>query len=102
MAPRDSLELASLASSIHRSHRESIESSDSRAPSSRRLSFEEDPLNPNSEANGARDRSYSVSSAFDFASNFYPLSSTAAGYEALGGGTSSADPTSTLNGASLE
>jgi hypothetical protein len=104
MAPRDSLELASLASSVNRSPRESIESSDSRAPSSRRLSFEEDPLNPSNPANGygERGRSYSVSSAFDFASNFYPLSSTAAGYEALGGATSAADPTSALNGGSLE
>ena len=33
-------------------------------------------------------RSYSVSSAFDFASNLFPLSSTAAGYTALGAPTS--------------
>jgi amino acid transporter len=42
-----------------------------------------------------------VSSAFDFASNFFPLSSTAAGYSALGN-ASTVDPTATLNGASLE
>lgn len=48
-----------------------------------------------------RGRSYSVSSAFDFASNFFPLSSTAAGYAALGNATS-LDPTTALNGGSLE
>ncbi len=58
------------------------------------MSFgDEDPLN---ETTGGRDRSYSVSSAFDFASNFYPLSSTAAGYAALGG--TATDATAALNG----
>jgi amino acid transporter len=93
---RDSLELASLASSTHLS-RASEESSNSQAPSSRRLSFgDDDPLNESSPA-GGRGRSYSVSSAFDFASNFYPLTSTAAGYAALGG-TAATDPTAALNG----
>jgi amino acid transporter len=105
---RDSLELASLASSSHPSRRTSIESSDSGAPSSRRLSFDdEDPL---SELNPAGDRdrprhnrSYSVSSAFDFAPNLFPLSSTAQGYTALGAPSNPAlDPSSALNGASLE
>ena len=98
---RDSLELASLASSTHLSHRTSVDSSNSRTPSSRRLSFEDDPLNDDSEQHGRQGRSYSVSSAFDFASNFFPLSSTAAGYSALGN-ASTVDPTSTSNGASLE
>jgi Amino acid permease len=99
---RDSLELASLASSTHQSQRSSADSSDSRTPSSRRLSFEaDDPLNEDSEQNGRHGRSYSVSSAFDFASNFFPLSSTAAGYAALGH-ASTTDPTAALNGGSLE
>jgi amino acid permease len=97
---RDSLELASLASSTP-SHRTSVESEDSRTPSSRRLSFEEDPLNEDSQQNGRHGRSYSVSSAFDFASNFFPLSTTAAGYAALGN-SSAVDPTTALNGGSLE
>jgi len=105
---RDSLELASLASSSHPSRRTSEESSASGAPSSRRLSFDdEDPL---SELNPAghgdrprRNRSYSVSSAFDFAPNLFPLSSTAQGYTALGAPSNPAlDPTNALNGGSLE
>ncbi|EOA88341.1 uncharacterized protein SETTUDRAFT_148825 [Exserohilum turcica Et28A] len=106
---RDSLELASLASSSHASPRSSHESSTSGAPSSRRLSFdEEDPL---SELNPAgrdssrprHNRSYSVSSAFDFAPNLFPLSSTAQGYTALGAPANPAlDPTNALNGGSLE
>ncbi|KAF2811816.1 large neutral amino acids transporter small subunit 2 [Mytilinidion resinicola] len=107
--PRDSLELASLASSSHTpSHRTSLESSASGTPSSRKLSFDdEDPLselNPaGGERPGHRNRSYSVSSAFDFASNLFPLSSTAQGYTALGAPSNTAlDPTQVLNGASLE
>ena len=107
-ATRDSLELASLASSSHPSQRTSIESSDSGPASSRRLSFDdEDPL---SELNPAghdgrprHNRSYSVSSAFDFAPNLFPLSSTAQGYTALGAPSNPAlDPSNALNGASLE
>jgi amino acid permease len=95
MSPaRDSLELASLASSTHLSRR-SQDSSSSGAPSSRRLSFgDEDPLT--SSPNGGRGRSYSVSSAFDYASNLFPLSSTA-GYAAIGASAAS-DPTGALNG----
>lgn len=105
--PRDSLELASLASSSHSSRRGSTESSPSGAPSSRKLSFsDEDPLAEGNAASGARHaRSHSVvSSTFDFASNLFPLSSTAgAGYTALGAPTSqSLDPTQALNGGSLE
>ncbi|KAJ6277612.1 amino acid permease-domain-containing protein [Bipolaris maydis] len=106
---RDSLELASLASSSHASPRSSHESSSSGAPSSRRLSFDdEDPL---SELNPAghdpsrprRTRTYSVSSAFDFAPNLFPLSSTAQGYTALGAPANPAlDPSNALNGGSLE
>lgn len=106
---RDSLELASLASSSHPSRRTSEESSASGAPSSRRLSFDdEDPL---SELNPAgqddrrprHNRSYSVSSAFDFAPNLFPLSSTAQGYTALGAPSNpSLDPSNALNGGSLE
>lgn len=106
---RDSLELASLASSSHNSPRTSVESSASGDRSSQRLSFDdEDPL---SELNPAghddrrprHTRSYSVSSAFDFAPNLFPLSSTAQGYTALGAPANPAlDPTNALSGASLE
>ncbi|KAF1917893.1 amino acid permease-domain-containing protein [Ampelomyces quisqualis] len=105
---RDSLELASLASSSYPSRRTSQESSASGAPSSRRLSLDdEDPL---SELNPAghdqrprRNRSYSVTSAFDFAPNLFPLSSTAQGYTALGAPSNPAlDPSNALHGGSLE
>lgn len=104
--PRDSLELASLASSEH-SQRSSLESSASGTPSSRRLSFDdEDPLSDQNPANlrpGRHNRSYSVSSAFDFTANLFPLSTTAGGYTALGGlAPTDLDPTHALNGASLE
>jgi hypothetical protein len=106
---RDSLELASLASSSHPSRRTSEESSASGAPSSRRLSFDgEDPLselNPagHDDSRPRRNRSYSVSSAFDFAPNLFPLSSTAQGYTALGAPSNPAlDPSNALNGGSLE
>lgn len=99
--PRDSLELASLASSSVEDAHSSRSSSPSGISSSRKLSLE-DPISANAAANQRptpHNRSYSVSSAFDFASNLFPLSSTAAGYSALG------DPGSRpldLNGASLE
>lgn len=102
--PRDSLELASLASSSAEEPHSSRSSSPSGISSSRKVSFSDD--DPLSSAHPERtprppphNRSYSVSSAFDFASNLFPLSSTAAGYSALG------DPDSRpldLNGASLE
>ncbi|OQN99998.1 hypothetical protein B0A48_14203 [Cryoendolithus antarcticus] len=80
--PRDSLELASLASSNHDSGgRSSFDSSSPPGtPSSRKLSFS-DPARPG--PNAVR-RSYSVSSAFDFAGAMFPLSSSGAGYTALG------------------
>jgi len=84
---RDSLELASLAESEDNDLADDEESSISGAPSSRRLSFEnEDPLdhaNPASRTS-RMNRSYSVSSAFDFTPALFPLSSTAGGYTALG------------------
>ena len=102
-APRDSLELASLASSDANLSHSSRSSSPSGISSSRKLSLSnDDPLSASSPASSRptpHSRSYSVSSAFDFASNLFPLSSTAAGYSALG------DPSSRpldINGASLE
>ena len=102
-APRDSLELASLASSEADLSHSSRSSSVSGISSSRKLSLSnDDPLsasNPASSRPTPHSRSYSVSSAFDFASNLFPLSSTAAGYTAIG------DPSSRpldLNSASLE
>lgn len=106
--PRDSLELASLASSSPISGRTSISSSVSGTSSSRRLSLENsDPLSASNAANRSRpkphNRSYSVSSAFDFASNLFPLSSTAIGYTALGAPTSTSPSIgNTINGGSLE
>ena len=102
-APRDSLELASLASSDAGASISSRSSSISGISSSRKVSLSNDdplaPSNPAANRPTPHLRSYSVSSAFDFASNLFPLSSTAAGYSALG------DPDSRpldLNGASLE
>ncbi len=85
---RDSLELASLASSSTPHSRHSNESSSSGAPSSRKLSLEqEDPLDShNTAARPTRhNRAFSVSSAFDFTSNLFPLTSTASdGYARIG------------------
>ncbi|KAK4990286.1 hypothetical protein LTR50_002611 [Elasticomyces elasticus] len=83
--PRDSLELASLASSP--GSRTSVSSSASGAPSSRKLSFDDDdPLSASHPTRPRTDRrSYSVSSAFDFAGALFPLSTSGgAGYTALG------------------
>ncbi|KAF2159643.1 hypothetical protein M409DRAFT_29962 [Zasmidium cellare ATCC 36951] len=78
--PRDSLELASLASSNDNDARDSLDSSVSGVPSSRKLSFS-DPA-PSRPTRGGR--SYSVSSAFDFNSSLFPLSSSGPGYTSLG------------------
>ncbi|KAK5737952.1 hypothetical protein LTR17_006392 [Elasticomyces elasticus] len=86
MAARDSLELASLASSSHNNSPRTSSSSDG-ISSSRKLSLEDAEA-----ANGqtgrlplADRRSYSVSSAFDFNSALFPLSASGpAGYTALG------------------
>lgn len=100
-APRDSLELASLASSTPGTSRNSRSSSVSGIGSSRKVSLSADA--PNDHETTPRppphDRSFSVSSAFDFASNLFPLSSTAAGYTVLGAPISG--PTD-LSGLSLE
>ena len=100
---RDSLELASLASSTPVSSQIS-DSSESGVPSSRKLSLSnDDPLSAANPVNVSRpaghSRSYSVSSAFDFAANLFPISSTAGGYSALGGPSAGLTD---LNGASLE
>ncbi|KAF7927476.1 uncharacterized protein EAE98_005858 [Botrytis deweyae] len=106
---RDSLELASLASSSPgaRSSTDSL-SSDAGISSSRKLSLEEDdPLDDrNPAANGrpgrGHGRTYSVSSAFDFSSNLYPLSSTAGGYAPIGAPISTTNGQTALGGGSLE
>ncbi|KAJ5675926.1 hypothetical protein N7462_008823 [Penicillium macrosclerotiorum] len=91
-APRDSLELASLASSSPVSVAGSSRSSSPDGiSSSRKLSLEdEDPLG-HSHDDGYLEtghqrplRSYSISSAFDFGRNLFPLSQTQAGYAPLG------------------
>lgn len=103
---RDSLELASLASSSQVNDDAATEvSSRPSIGSSRRLSLvEEDPLDDTAAASRARDRSYSVSSAFDFAANMFPLSSTtgAGGYAPIGAPTSTSRPGGILGGGSLE
>jgi amino acid transporter len=86
---RDSLELASLASSEPGEGRTSESSSRSGISSSRKLSLEnDDPLDSANLANSARrplhGRSYSISSAFDFTPALFPLSSTQGGYAPLG------------------
>lgn len=106
-AARDSLELASLASSSQSAGRDSESSSTAGPPSSKRSFGIEDPLaeteSRSSVRQGRHDRSISISSAFDFASNLFPLSSTAAGYTSLGASASTAfDPSADLSGLSLE
>ena len=83
---RDSLELASLASSPSHSARHSGESSSSGVSSSRKLSLEnEDPLGPSNNSRPRQNRAFSVGSAFDFSSNLFPLSQTASnGYARIG------------------
>lgn len=88
---RDSLELASLASSPDAAGRSSRSSSPSGIPSSRKLSLDDhDPLSDgqlNQDVESARSRpgrSYSITSAFDFGGNLYPLSQTTGGYAPLG------------------
>lgn len=106
---RDSLELASLASSSP-GPRTSTSSTSSRSgiTSSRKLSLEEDdPLDDRNPAgNGRSDghgRTYSVSSAFDFTPNLFPLSSTAGnGYAPIGAPISASNGQAALGGGSLE
>ncbi|KAB8416371.1 hypothetical protein FH972_024890 [Carpinus fangiana] len=102
---RDSLELASLASSEGDQQDDLGSSSPSGAPSSRKLSLDDDdPLAQASASRGRLDRSFSVTSAFDFAPPLFPLSSSAHGYTALGAPSSTAINPSSLAeaGASLE
>lgn len=106
---RDSLELASLASSSP-GIRTSTSSTSSRSgiSSSRKLSLEEDdPLDErNPAANGrpgAHGRTFSVSSTFDFSSNLFPLSSTTGdGYAPIGAPISASDGQTVLGARSLE
>ena len=100
---RDSLELASLASSSPKLP-QSPDSSRSGVSSSRKVSSSNDePISASNLEGTARPsphpRSFSISSTFDFASNLFPLSSSAAGYSVLG--TPTAGPLD-LNGVSLE
>lgn len=81
---RDSLELASLAEDSEVDDLPSESSSRSGVASSRKLSLEiEDPLDSANPA-GRYQRSYSISSAFDFTPALFPLSSTQGGYAPLG------------------
>lgn len=109
---RDSLELASLASSSQVNEGGASDSSSRPSySSSRRLSQvaeEEDPFHEENAAAAARapmhERSYSISSAFDFASNLFPLSSTAGtgGYAPIGASTTAGGPNGGLGARSLE
>ncbi|KAI1437299.1 amino acid permease-domain-containing protein [Xylaria sp. CBS 124048] len=105
---RDSLELASLASSSHGPGTYSETDSRPSISSSRKFSLEQDdPLDDGNLAGratlGARGRSYSTTSNFDYAANLFPLSSsTAPGYAPLGAPASAAQHYGGLGGASLE
>lgn len=105
---RDSLELASLASSSPAVRTSSESSSSPGVSSSREVSLEdEDPLDENNAAArgipGSHHRSFSVSSAFDFTSNLFPLSSSSGnGYARIGEPISASDPQTALGGGSLE
>ncbi len=106
---RDSLELASLASSSPGLDTYSDTDSRPSISSSRKLSLEQDdPLDEGNPAGRSalgrsHARSYSVTSNFDFAANLFPLSSSAApGYAPLGAPTSAAQHQGGLGGASLE
>lgn len=107
-APRDSLELASLASSADSGGRSS-HSSPSGISSSRKLSLDDqDPfadthLNADIESGHPRSvRSYSISSAFDFGATLFPLSQTAGGGYAPLGSQSALDRHGGNNHGSLE
>lgn len=102
---RDSLELASLASSSQLNEDVITEvSSRPSISSSRRLSLEQDDPLDSANPAGRLGRSYSVSSVFDFSANLFPLSSTAGGggYAPIGAPTSAARPNGGLGGGSLE
>lgn len=101
---RDSLELASLASSEPGADTSDTDSRPS-ISSSRKLSLEQDdPLDNSNPAAAVRPaRSFSVGSGFDFTSNLFPLSSTTgAGYAPIGASASAGHPGGGLGGGSLE
>lgn len=105
--PRDSLELGSLASSEPGARTSSESSSTAGISSSRKLSLEgDDPLdarNPAANARVPHNRSYSISSAFDFTSSIFPLSSTTGnGYAPIGAPISSSNGQTGMGGGSLE
>jgi amino acid transporter len=82
---RDSFELASLAEDSEADDLPSESSSRSGIASSRKISLEnEDPLESANPASRYGQRSYSISSAFDFTPALFPLSSTHGGYTPLG------------------
>lgn len=108
---RDSLELASLASSSQRGHDDTYSDTDSRPSisSSRKLSLEQDdPLDDNNPAvrpgqGYGHGRTYSNASNFDYTANLFPLSTSAGnGYAPLGAPTSTGLQGGGLGGASLE
>ncbi|KFY96055.1 hypothetical protein V498_02944 [Pseudogymnoascus sp. VKM F-4517 (FW-2822)] len=105
---RDSLELASLASSSPDGRASTDSSSSQGVSSSRKLSLEaEDPLDSHNAAADGRpaghNRTFSTSSAFEFTSNLFPLSSTtASGYARIGEAIAPSGPTTGLGGVSLE
>ncbi|KAI1135124.1 amino acid permease-domain-containing protein [Hypoxylon sp. FL0543] len=106
---RDSLELASLASSSRGPDTYSETDSRPSISSSRKLSLEQDdPLHHNNPAGrpgyvSGHGRTYSVNSNFDYTANLFPLSSsTAPGYAPLGAPTSAAQRHGGLGGPSLE
>ncbi|RFU34669.1 hypothetical protein B7463_g1599, partial [Scytalidium lignicola] len=105
---RDSLELASLASSSHDPRTSTSSTSSAGIPSSRKLSLEdEDPLDDRNVASSSRPghgRTFSVSSVFDFTGNLFPLSSTQGihGYAPIGAPISSSNGQTALGGGSLE
>ena len=103
LPPRDSLELASLASSTPTNT--SSTSSPDGISSSRKLSLE-DGAAANARSSGdergrprTHSHTYSITSTFDYSSTLFPLTSTAAGYTALG---TPIQPHHDLNGPSLE
>ncbi|KAK8034341.1 hypothetical protein PG993_009336 [Apiospora rasikravindrae] len=107
---RDSLELASLASSSRGPDTYSDTDSRPSISSSRKLSLEQDdPLDENNPAGrpgygrAGHGRTYSTVSNFDFAPNLFPLSSSAApGYTPIGAPTTAAHQNGGMGGASLE
>ncbi|KAI1329881.1 amino acid permease-domain-containing protein [Xylariaceae sp. FL0255] len=105
---RDSLELASLASSSPGPDTYSETDSRPSISSSRKLSLEQDDPLDNADFDGrpgfgSRNRAFSTTSNFDYSANLFPLSSsTAPGYAPLGAPTSAAQHHGGLGGASLE